>query len=76
MTDKLIFDMAGKVGKVLHEFKEGKLRSGKPGPGKGPMVKSRSQALAIALSEARKAGEKIPFPKKRKLSTDTGHMFA
>ena len=37
-----------KVGKVLHEFKEGTLHSGK----KGPVVKSRKQAVAIALSEA------------------------
>ncbi len=36
-----------KVGKVLHEFKEGTLHSGK----KGPVVKSRKQAIAIALSE-------------------------
>jgi hypothetical protein len=31
------------------------LRSGKPGPGKGPVVKSRKQAIAIALSEAGKS---------------------
>lgn len=37
-----------KVGKVLHEFKEGTLHSGK----KGPVVKSRRQAIAIAMSEA------------------------
>jgi len=41
-----------KVSKVLSEFKAGKLRSGKPGPGKGPTVKSRKQAIAIALSQA------------------------
>ena len=41
-----------KVGKVMSEYKAGKLRSGKPGPGKGPVVKSRKQAVAIALSEA------------------------
>ena len=37
-----------KVGKVMREFKKGKLHSGK----KGPVVKSRKQAIAIALSEA------------------------
>jgi len=47
----------GKVGKVMREYKEGKLHSGSK---KGPVVKSREQAVAIALSEARKAGEKIP----------------
>ena len=40
-----------KVGKVLREFKKGKLRSGSK---KGPKVKSRKQAIAIALSEARR----------------------
>jgi hypothetical protein len=37
-----------KVGKVMKEFGKGKLHSGK----KGPVVKSRKQAIAIALSEA------------------------
>jgi hypothetical protein len=37
-----------KVGKVLKEFKAGSLHSGK----KGPVVKSKKQAIAIALSEA------------------------
>jgi hypothetical protein len=39
----------------MGEFKQGTLQSGKPGPGKGPKVKSRKQAIAIALSEAGKA---------------------
>jgi len=43
-----------KVQKVMHEYKAGKLHSGKPGPGKGKVVKSKKQAIAIALSEARK----------------------
>lgn len=47
-----------KVGKVMGEYKRGTLRSGKPGPGKGPKVKSRKQAIAIALSEAGKARRK------------------
>jgi hypothetical protein len=44
-----------KVAKVMSEFKQGTLQSGKPGPGKGPKVKSRKQAIAIALSEAGKS---------------------
>lgn len=39
-----------KVEKVMHEFKEGILKSGKNGA--GGKVKSRDQAIAIALSEA------------------------
>ena len=42
----------------MHEFKEGKLKSGKKG--KGGKVKNRKQAIAIGLSEARKAGAKVP----------------
>ena len=41
-----------KVAKVMREFKKGKLHSGSK---KGPKVKSRKQAIAIALSEARKS---------------------
>jgi len=44
-----------KVGEVLHEMKEGKLKSGS-----GKKVTSRKQAVAIALSEAREKGEKVP----------------
>ncbi|HXB41445.1 MAG TPA: DUF6496 domain-containing protein [Bacteroidia bacterium] len=54
---------SGKVEKVMHEYKEGKLKSGKNG--KGGKVKSRKQAIAIALSEARKSGEKIPSKPKK-----------
>jgi hypothetical protein len=43
-----------KIGKVMSEYKAGTLQSGKPGPGKGPKVTSRKQAIAIALSEAGK----------------------
>jgi uncharacterized protein DUF6496 len=45
-----------KVGKVLHEQKRGKLRSGRS----KKKVKSRQQAIAIALSEARRRGAKVP----------------
>lgn len=44
-----------KVEKVMHEFKEGKLHSGSK---KGPEVSNPKQALAIALSEQRKANKK------------------
>lgn len=44
----------------MHEFKRGKLRSGKS----GKKVKSRKQAIAIGLSEARREGGKVP-PRKR-----------
>ena len=47
-----------KIGEVMHEFKQGKLKSGKGG--KGGVVKSREQAIAIGISEARKAGLKVP----------------
>lgn len=45
----------GKVEKVMREHKEGKLHSGSK---KGPLVKSRKQAVAIALSEGRKPVKK------------------
>lgn len=41
----------GKIKKVMEEFKEGKLHSGSK---KGPEVTGKKQAIAIALSEARK----------------------
>lgn len=44
-----------KVEKVMKEYKEGKLHSGSK---EGPKVKSRKQAVAIALSEARKGKKK------------------
>lgn len=48
------------VEKVMHEFKRGELHSG----GSGKKVKSRKQAIAIGLSEAREKGAKVPPPKK------------
>lgn len=53
----------GKVSKVMKEWKNSELHSGSK---KGPLVKSKAQALAIALSEARKAGEKVAPKKPRK----------
>jgi hypothetical protein len=45
-----------KVKKAMHERKRGKLRSGRS----GKKVKSRKQAIAIGLSQARRAGAKVP----------------
>lgn len=58
MKDKT--KIKSKVAKVMKEFEEGKLHSGSK---KGPEVISRKQAIAIGLSEARKAGAKIPKKK-------------
>lgn len=44
-----------KISKVMGEYKSGKLHSGSK---KGPVVKSKKQAIAIALSEGRKASKK------------------
>ena len=46
------------VERAMRERKQGTLRSGKGG--KGGKVKSRKQAIAIGLSEARKKGAKVP----------------
>ena len=53
---------AGKsVKSAMHREKKGTLKSGKGG--KGGAVKSRKQAIAIGLSEARKKGAKVPARK-------------
>ena len=52
MAKKATSKQKGKVEKVMREYKAGTLKSGKKGPGKGPKVKSRKQAVAIAMSEA------------------------
>lgn len=51
-----------KVEKVMHEYKEGELHSGSK---KGPRVKSRKQAIAIALSEAGTSKKKKSRHKKK-----------
>ena len=53
-----------KIEKVMHEFKKGTLKSGKEG--KAGRVKTRKQAIAIGISEARSAGGKVPAQKKSK----------
>ncbi|MFL6582451.1 MAG: DUF6496 domain-containing protein [Burkholderiales bacterium] len=50
-----------KVGKAMKERKAGTLKSGRS----GKKVTSRKQAIAIGLSEARRAGGKVPGPKKK-----------
>lgn len=61
MPKKYSAKAQAKVGKVMHEYKEGKLKSG----GSGKKVKSRKQAIAIGLFEAREKGYKVPAPKKK-----------
>jgi hypothetical protein len=48
-----------KVKRAVHEYKHGTLKSGRS----GKPVKSRKQAIAIGLSEARKRGAKVPAKK-------------
>jgi len=51
-----------KVKRAMHERKRGTLKSGRS----GRKVKSRKQAIAIGLSEARRAGAKVPRKRKKK----------
>jgi hypothetical protein len=60
MARKYSRGAATKVKRAMHKRKRGTLRSGRS----GKKVKSRKQAIAIGLSEARRAGKKVP--KKRK----------
>jgi hypothetical protein len=50
-----------KVKRAMHKRKQGTLRSGRS----GKRVKSRKQAIAIGLSEARRAGGKVPRRRKK-----------
>lgn len=54
------------VASAMRRRKRGTLRSGKGG--RGGKVKSRKQAIAIGLSEARKKGAKVPRPPKKSRS--------
>lgn len=54
-----------KVARAMRERKEGTLKSGRS----GQRVTSRKQAIAIGLSEARKAGGKVPAKKSRTSAT-------
>lgn len=61
-TDRKYSEAAQKkVGRVMHEFKEGKLKSSS-----GQKVTDRKQAIAIGISEAKEAGMKVPKQKKKK----------
>ena len=51
---------SSKVKRAMHKRKHGTLRSGRS----RKKVKSRKQAIAIGLSEARRSGAKVPPPKK------------
>ena len=56
-----------KVARAMHKRKKGTLKSGSS----GKTVKSRKQAIAIGLSEARKEGKKVPPKKSAKKSRKT-----
>lgn len=51
-----------KVKRAMHERKRGRLKSGRA----GKKVKSRKQAIAIGLSQARRAGAKVPRRRSKK----------
>jgi hypothetical protein len=60
MARKYSSDASKKVEKAIHERKSGTLKSGRS----GKTVKSRKQAIAIGLSEARREGKKVPAKRK------------
>ena len=57
------------VKREMHEFKRGKLKSGRS----GKIVKSRKQAIAIGLAEARRKGKKVP---EKRTSTSSSRKAA
>lgn len=60
MAEKKYSEKASeKIGDVMHEFKEGKLKSSS-----GEKVTNRKQAVAIGISEAKEDGLKVPKKKK------------
>ena len=62
MARKYSSGVSTKVEKAMHERREGTLKSGRS----GKTVKSRKQAIAIGLSEARRKGKKVPKKKASK----------
>jgi len=67
MARKYSKGAAKKVARAMHKRKKGTLKSGRS----GKKVKSRKQAIAIGLSEARKEGKKVPSKKSAKKSRKT-----
>ncbi|KQW19224.1 hypothetical protein ASC80_17565 [Afipia sp. Root123D2] len=65
MARKYSKGAAKKVARAMHKRKKGTLKSGRS----GKKVKSRKQAIAIGLSEARKEGKKVPKKKSAKKMT-------
>ena len=61
-----------KVKRAMHERKAGTLKSGRS----GKKVKSRKQAIAIGLSEARKSGAKVPKKKSSSGRKSNGSLYA
>lgn len=57
-----------KVKRAMHEMKRGELKSGRS----GKTVRSRKQAIAIGLSEARREGGKVPASPNRSRSKSSG----
>jgi hypothetical protein len=55
------------VKEAMHKRKRGKLKSGRS----GKKVKSRKQAIAIGLSEARRKGAKVPSRKRTRKATSS-----
>jgi len=62
MARKYSRGAAKKVKRAMHKRKRGTLKSGRS----GKTVKSRKQAIAIGLSEARRSGKKVPKKRKSK----------
>ena len=62
MARKYSKKASAKVGRAMKKRKSGTLKSGRS----GKKVKSRKQAIAIGLSEARRAGAKVPRKRKKK----------
>jgi hypothetical protein len=68
MARKYSKKAAAKVGRAMKKRKAGTLKSGRS----GRKVKSRKQAIAIGLSEARAAGAKVPKKAKKKTAKKRG----